>query len=215
MPKDAQSPTLDQAVGAALRAWRRGKGWTQDDAAEYLRTRGLPWSRAALAAAELGTKTFDLAEFVVLCHALGRPPAKWFDGDGWLELRPGVLPRISADGLRSTFGGARAFRSVNPSELVRTDLDAFAAREAEQKAARLLGVGAEDLARAASRLWGHGLVEERERLVHKHPVTAGASARKLQAARGVITRQLLKELTAALRSSKAGKSATTRKETGQ
>ena len=208
MTRDAQSPTLDQVIGAVLRSWRQGNGWTQDDAAEYLRTRGLPWSRAALAAAERGTKTFDVAEFVVLCHALGRPPAKWFDGTSWLELRPGVLPRITADGLRSTFGGTRAFRSVRPSELVRTDLEAYAARDAEQKAARLLGVSAEELALAAISLWGRGLTQERERLLRQHPVTAGASARTLQAARGRITRQLLDELVPVLRTSKAAKPAT-------
>lgn len=68
-----------------------------------------------------------------------------------------------------------------------------AAGEAEQKAARRLGVAAADVSVLAHRLWGRGLTAERDRRV-EGARGESASPRSVQAARGHITRQLLAEL---------------------
>jgi hypothetical protein len=65
--------------------------------------------------------------------------------------------------------------------------------EAEQKAARKLGIPAATVALAAQKLWGHSLTKEREERLAPHPVTA-MTPRQLQALRGRITRVLLHEL---------------------
>lgn len=68
-----------------------------------------------------------------------------------------------------------------------------AAREAEQKAARKLGVSPLVLSVAAHRTWGRGLTDERDRRVAEQ-TSDDASARTVQAVRGHVTRRLLDEV---------------------
>lgn len=65
--------------------------------------------------------------------------------------------------------------------------------EAEMKAARRLDVDPVELALAALKLWGRSLTEERDARVAE-ATEPGATPRTLQALRGHLTRQLLKEL---------------------
>ena len=66
-------------------------------------------------------------------------------------------------------------------------------REAEQKAAKKLGVSADAVLAAALTLWGKTLTDERDARAEKQ-ITDEASPRRLQAMRGHVTRDLLDEL---------------------
>lgn len=67
-----------------------------------------------------------------------------------------------------------------------------AAGEAEQKAARKLGVHPATVALAAQRQWGRSLTAERDQRVKERP--SGGSLRRVQAVRGHVTRLLIAEL---------------------
>ena len=66
-------------------------------------------------------------------------------------------------------------------------------QEAEQKAAKRLGVTADDIMAGALYLWGRTLSAERDARAEKQ-ATDDASPRRLQAIRGHVTRDLLNEL---------------------
>ena len=66
-------------------------------------------------------------------------------------------------------------------------------RDAEQKAAKKLGVTADDVLAAALTLWGKTLTDERDARAEKQ-VSGDASPGRLQAIRGHMTRDLLNEL---------------------
>lgn len=68
-----------------------------------------------------------------------------------------------------------------------------AAHEAEQKAARKLGVSTLVLSAAAHRTWGRGLSDERDARVEEQSGD-DASPRSMQAVRGHVTRRLLAEV---------------------
>jgi hypothetical protein len=65
--------------------------------------------------------------------------------------------------------------------------------EAERKAARKFGVEADEIVVAAVSLWGHNLSTERDRRALQE-VGPGDDARRVQAIRGHITRELLNEI---------------------
>ena len=69
--------------------------------------------------------------------------------------------------------------------------------EAEQKAARNLGVTSLAISTAAIVRWGRSLTDERDYRLRRRPAE-DARPRSLQAQRGHITRQLLRELAATL-----------------
>ena len=69
--------------------------------------------------------------------------------------------------------------------------------EAEQKAARSLGVGPMTVQMACHQLWGRSLTDERESRV-KRRARLDASPRSLQAQRGHVTRELMAELQSVL-----------------
>jgi len=71
-----------------------------------------------------------------------------------------------------------------------------AAGEAEQKAARRLGVHPAAVALAAHRLWGRSLTAERDRRVAEQ--SPGDLPRRIQAVRGHVTRKLVAELSPVL-----------------
>lgn len=68
-----------------------------------------------------------------------------------------------------------------------------ARKDAEMKAAKRLGVSPFEASVLAVKLWGHGLTEERDRLLGE---STDATPRTLQARRGHVTRQLLQQLEA-------------------
>lgn len=58
----------NDAVGASIRARRVARGWTQDDLATTLRSRGLAWQRVTVAEAERGARMIHLDELVLLAE---------------------------------------------------------------------------------------------------------------------------------------------------
>ena len=72
-------------------------------------------------------------------------------------------------------------------------LEQVAGGEAEQKAARRLGLSATEMAAVALGLWGRGLTEERDDRTAAL-LEPGASTRTQQAVRGRVTRGLLAEV---------------------
>ena len=228
--KQTTSPlTLRQVIGDALRRYRLGSSpiQTQDEVADTARLAGLDWTRATVAAIELGRRTIELEELLLLTASMKRNLADWFDGDGWVELKPESSATMEAlralvSGKRVTeYEGAWDFpgRRLQP-ELLETfkrywdvyhllwpeahsmeQLLAAAAAskmDAETKAARQFDVHPMAVAMAAYSRWGHGLTVERDRIVD---LTApkGASARSVQARRGQVTQRLIAEMADDLR----------------
>lgn len=72
---------FDTAIGQGLLAWRRRKGWRQEDLAVRAREAGLPWTRATIAAVESGRRGLGLDEAIRLQLALGQPLARLLTED--------------------------------------------------------------------------------------------------------------------------------------
>lgn len=198
-------------VGRNLRELRIERDWTQDDAARQLRLLGLPWTRSHIAALESQRRDdISLTELVFFSAAFGVPPHRWLDGDGFVQLGERLL--VPLDQLREIVAG-RAQHVVPANEPVTGVLEwemldelAVAARrvgttfepyrevpsEAERNAGKSLGIDPVRVYQLASRLWDHGLDEEREARLEER----GLPMVKKTAYRGHITRQLLRELRA-------------------
>lgn len=118
-----------------------------------------------------GALSLDRHSFRELLHGV---PA-----DEDQELRPGVATAsVEAKGV---------------SEVVPVT-EAAGYTEAEQRAARRLGIGVAELSNLAHSIWApHGFVEEREWRVSQLDVDRSA-ARTMQAVRGQVTRALLAEI---------------------
>lgn len=195
-----QATSVGQVVGGNLQYARLAAGWTQVEAIRHLRVEGLDWSRTQLASLESGRREdVTVSELFLLAAALDVPVRQLLkasnsvrlgrlassDG-GWLAAilstdRPGAL-----DGLVIDLTGSPelAEDAVNIALMGR-----LVPSEAEAHAAKRLHIEPTDVYRIASRLWGHGLDEERDaRLTQKAP----ASART--AYRGHVTRALLAEI---------------------
>ncbi len=104
----------------------------------------------------------------------------------WTRSRQRALEIVAE--RRKTY--KRIWPGAPVGELGRAEKDARG--ESEQKAARRLGVSAEEVAVAARRLWGQGLTAERDERVARQ--RAELEGRSLQAVRGHVTRALLQEL---------------------
>jgi transcriptional regulator with XRE-family HTH domain len=98
--------------------------------------------------------------------------------------------RAHADAIERLKGYRRIWPGTALHRLEEAERDASG--EAEQKAARKVGVPAAHVAVAAHRLWGRGLTAERDRRVAERD--PGGRPRSVQAARGHVTRQLMAEL---------------------
>ena len=108
------------------------------------------------------------------------------------------LPDVDESESNLSLSPFRAFDPDEPDFAGLTMHQAEAAEaasynDADRAAARRLGVGPRRLVRAAFRLWGHSLTDERDRrLAAEEPI--GADQRQIQAIRGHITRDLLREI---------------------
>ncbi len=189
--------TLEEVVGRNLRGIRAQLELSQDEIAASARRVGLPWSRSSVTAVEAGTKTLDLGEVVLASLALAVSVADLLAGGG--SVRLSERSSISLPVLRAVLAGKElppgqhALKVLPESnrELAAT----AAAGEAEQKAARKIGVDAQVLTAAAIRLWGHSLTVERDARLGN---VGSKSTRSIQALRGRVTRNLLEELEPAL-----------------
>jgi hypothetical protein len=173
---------------------------------------------------EAGKKDLELAEALVLAEILDVPVEGLFEGDAvWVQVTAGFGG--SPPGLRTLLRGGEEFsdrvtrldqmapprlqRSLTPAETAR--LPRLAPRlsedlieetlavprgEAEQKAARRLGVTPAEVAVVSRDLWGRSLTEEREwrLVVQTQEETEAELLRSPHGLRGHVTRGLLVEL---------------------
>ena len=86
MRNDEKPPTLNAVVGRNLRRLREQDGMTQDQLARRLRQLGLAWTRPTVAAVELGRKTLDVEELVLLSLAFGARTNAILAGDGRVQV---------------------------------------------------------------------------------------------------------------------------------
>jgi transcriptional regulator with XRE-family HTH domain len=120
------------------------------------------------------------------------------EGPEFLDLKGWKLPGVmsGAEVMEATVERARWRRRGHTAEQVET-LVREAAGEAEQKAAKRLGVTPYEVAVTARRLWGRSLTAVRDA---RAAAAAGdePGAESLRAVRGHVTRELLEELRAHL-----------------
>jgi transcriptional regulator with XRE-family HTH domain len=215
---DRKAVTIDAIVGSNVRRLRIARGWSQDEVARRAREEGLQWSRSSVAAVEATNKTIDVSELVLLSLALDARIDELLAGDERVQLGDDTTRRLwevrrilASDGARKGIEPPKGeieimtrkeMEARMPNlrgfmEDARQDLSARAASaasgEAEQKAARKFGIGAQQLSIFAFDLWGRSLTEERDARVNEADAQSG-SAKSLQALRGHVTRHLLAEL---------------------
>ena len=205
-----------------MRRHREKLELSQDELARRCRdSAGLTWSRSTLTDVEAGKTPLELAEALVLAHILDCPVEELFDGEEmWVQVTPGFGG--SSSSLRALLRGGEDFwyrntefdlfvprrllRTLTPDERARLrrlapnlseDLieETLAAPrgEAEQKAARRLGVTPAEVAVVSRALWDRSLTEERERRLSETD-EAKAPVRSLRGYRGHITRQLIRDM---------------------
>jgi transcriptional regulator with XRE-family HTH domain len=154
-----QAEPLAKVVGRNLATIRRKKGLRQDDVAARARGLGLNWTRATVAALEIGRRLPDLAEAVLLQVVLGVPLRDLLAGSDPIELATGSGRTWPASEARKLIPAPR------PADLDwawLSDAAIAAGQIAEQRTAQRLGVTPEQVAAAAFKLWGQGLTDERD-----------------------------------------------------
>lgn len=214
--------TLDQVIGEEIRRRREEKGVRQEALAQAARAYGLEWNRGTVTAVELGRRGLSLGELALLplilseaeiAHPLLAPWLLVPDRDGEVNVSPGLqLPyQLVRDLLGEEWknGGRWSGTPIAPSQPAdrAARLARDAAGAAESKAAGTLRVPAERVAEAALKLWGRSLTAERDVRVEALLDGQEASARRVQAIRGHVTRVLLEELGPLLKRRRAKRTA--------
>jgi transcriptional regulator with XRE-family HTH domain len=190
-------------VGPLFRQRREELGLRLDDVAEYVRDAGMVgWNRTTVSALELGQRELDLEEVWLVCAAmeiglaelLGRqaPDSAVSVGDaGTWDF--GLIREVltgERDGLAGRLAGVREVQAKRQEEL---DVERDAGDKTVQRVAHQLGSDPVTVAKFAWALWGRPLTRERDLRVAQL-AEAGASPRTLQALRGHVTRDLVKQL---------------------
>jgi len=166
-----------------------------------------------VAAVENGNKTLDVTELILLAGTLSVGALTLIESEGEVWLSPdaysetGVIREILStyDGVDAEdgpsiiveVGTAEGGQPITAAELVGRG-------EAEQRAARRLGMTPSEFAQAALDRWGHSLADERDACVVDNWFDGDEAAlsygedersnRALQAIRGHVTRELVKDL---------------------
>jgi len=188
---------LREVLAAGLKTTRIGLGLRQEDAAARARAHGLStWIRGTVAQAEVGARRLTLEEVLLLSLAYKTTPAALIVGEDDELVELAVQARVPAGTLRALLSG-QAVATNGPPGAAAAERELDGIGDAERHAARRLGVPAEQVARAAVALWGRPLSEERDRRLADPP--PDLSARRLQALRGHVTRDLMSELQPVLR----------------
>jgi len=187
--------TPSEIFAGNLRKRREELRWSQEDLAAGCRTWGLDgFTRAAIAQIEGGRRRVSLDEAVVLAYLLQTPispsasvpdlafpsPEQWFS---LLTTDPSTTLQIGS-------AKAAAWILRVPASNIADPGVALTARREEammEKIALLLGVSRDDVAATAVRMWGHGIIDERERRLAN-------GTGDIRVRRGLITRQLVHEL---------------------
>jgi transcriptional regulator with XRE-family HTH domain len=244
---DDSVPTLDEVIGRAVRALREQKSlrdpkeMSQNALALACREKGLRWSRSSIAMLEAGRRSCSISELLIVASALDAPLRLIVSGE-CLPDRPDTvmlttttaayLAAISealvgrgyrlGEDTADKIGREIGYRENNvPLHLARIRIESG---DADQKAARGLGISIEQLMSVAESEWGRSLTAERERRVDsvlsfeededdsfvtddqrlaaspgaQHAASPGTQHGAIRALRGRITRELLKELRRAL-----------------
>lgn len=187
---------LSEVVAANLERIRIKGGLSQEQVAARGSRVGLPWSRSTITALEGGRRTITVAELLLLALALDASVAELLSGRGAATLGDGSeVPLSDIRNLLTGDADSAAIRKRITAARHQKHERAMRAvsGEAEQKAARKLGVTPQTIAEESFIRWGRSLTEERDARVDQEGLRP-RSARSLQALRGHITRQLLGEI---------------------
>jgi transcriptional regulator with XRE-family HTH domain len=176
--------------GGRLKEVREALGISQDALARTARRFGISWTRSTVAKVEAGQRELKVTEWFALLQLL-RVSGSDLVPKGLVRLSPQIAFHSST--LKKSLRSEQPAFITSPAQVHRDDEPG----EAEQKAARLLGVTALDLLELARAEWGLSMSAERERRLSKEmkrrPKSA-ASTRTIQAIRGRISRGLIEEL---------------------
>jgi hypothetical protein len=204
--------TMERAIGRELRRLRVAAGVGQSALAAAARQYGAPWTRAMIAAIELGRKQLSLGEVVLLTLVLREAGVT---GGRRLTISDLITvteePVAVGPGYELPLRIARALllepETREPAKPITVGADRRAleaAGDAEQKAAISLRVSPETIVQAAHDRWGRSLTvqrdaiaKRREAVLLRHAPEEARSAdwpRRVQAIRGAATRELLEEL---------------------
>jgi transcriptional regulator with XRE-family HTH domain len=201
MSTHEETALVGHVVGENFRRLREAHGLTQAEAAMRLRHTGLRWSRSHVAALEAGNReSVDAGVLLLLAAALEVSERELFAGDGAVRLAPEAV--VTRAWLRDRYTEGPAEEPVEISgQAVRAflrDMEPYLGFEAaatpfqaDAELAQRLGLRPEDVYRAAERLWGRTLHQERDRRIAEMGEMPAAERR---ARRGHVTRQLAKEL---------------------
>jgi transcriptional regulator with XRE-family HTH domain len=185
-----------------LRRLRSRRGWTQVELASRARQVGLGWTLDTVVNLESGRRSLNVGEALLIPQLLGSSFVKLasLDKDDPSDIRvegsvwPAKAWRIVTEG--GHLGG------IDKLLTLMLERDEVVNREvrngAEKKAARALGMSAENLVLLAHNLWYRGLTDERDARVSSKAGAVELSKAKRQALRGHITRTLLAELRVAI-----------------
>lgn len=196
----SQEPrTAGQVVGANLAQLRTARGQTQQEAALFLRSEALNWTAANIASIESGRReTVDVVVLSLLAVAYNVPLSRLFEGDG--EMRLGhettVLLRTYRRWLDDGGPGNQRLILTQTGFAARKAIEAMPDDgkflfQADAELAARLDLTPQDVYRAAERLWGRTLHEERDRRIAD---LGEMTPTQRRTRRGHITRQLAKEL---------------------
>lgn len=185
---------VGEVVGAAVRRLRAGRGWSQDSLARRIREQGFnTWSRSSVAAVERGGSAIHLSDLVALGAAFGVPLQVLFDDDGYVALSSTFA--VDSSVVRALLSGADGslLEKADRHVLATEEGTAVELSELERRIALRLGVDAAELLQVAADLWGHSPTQERDRRSETRP-----------GAKQHISRELIRELSAALHGSQGG-----------
>jgi hypothetical protein len=205
------APDFAKAFGARLRQVREGRQppTTTEEIAQAAQDLGLSWHRTTVGQIEWGNRAVTAVELLLLPRIYVAPLQDLLPAETtWITGQTAVSHKLLRLLMTMT---SDQFRTLGPQDLFRDGPDRWNTKagrrrpeprampdEVEVKAAGRLGTTPHLVADAARKIWGHGLSGERDRrLQERGQVLIGKRA--LQAARGHVTRALLKELEPAVR----------------
>jgi hypothetical protein len=183
-------------LGAGVRAARQRKNWNQGQAAQAFRNHGLlTWRKSTVGQMEAGLRRPGLDELLLMCAALETSLGELLSGGNRLVGLCGGA-KVSQQAMRALLRDFRHFRELPAGEhdFPMTDpLMPGISRpsDEERHAAKVLRMTSERVMALSRELWGRSLPEERDARLAD---TGSLSARSLQARRGLIARDLFREI---------------------
>lgn len=199
--------TPSAIVAGNLRRRREELGWSQETLAAGVRAWGFEgFTRGTVAQIENGRRRLSVDELVLFAFLLQTPispsadvagptfpsPEQWFS---LLTVDPSTTIRVG------TKNGPVWILRVPSEHVVNTEVTDAQADEAMAKVARGLGISTDDVSEVAVQLWGHGIIDERERRLE----AGGGGSGDTRTRRTHITRILIGELQRAMVEWFAGK----------